>query len=41
MFDNDPDWGPSRHDPESRWSVQALDQARELDRLDGEPPEDN
>ena len=41
MYDMYPDWGPSRHDPESPASRQALQAAIDLRDRGGERPDDN
>ena len=41
MYDMYPDWGPSRHDPESPSSQPAIQQALDLRDNGGERPDDN
>ncbi|HEY6934555.1 MAG TPA: hypothetical protein VI452_14240 [Marmoricola sp.] len=41
MYDMYPDWGPARHNPESRYSNDALQAALDLRDNGGLRPDDN
>ena len=41
MYDMYPEWGPARHNPESPYSIQALQASLDLRDNGGERPDDN